>query len=139
MMTNTTRRGGQQRTPYSSAPVPAPRQPLEEGLNHAVGSTGRAAQSGHLDTNDLAGVLNNLSNVLAEVAVWTSSDGHWGEHASFLLHTHDDRWHALAFSDPAAGELVTKLAALPGFANDRLLTLIGQRHRRIVTLWRAPG
>lgn len=68
----------------------------------------------------------------------TSGDGHWGEHATFLLHTRDDRWHAVGFSDSAANNLVAELGALPGFDTGLLRTLIGQRTRKIVTLWRAP-
>lgn len=69
------------------------------------------------------------------VAVWTSEDGYWGEHATFLLHTRDDRWHAVGFSDPAANGLVAELSRLPNFDKDLLFALIGQRERKIVTLW----
>jgi hypothetical protein len=72
-----------------------------------------------------------------EVALWTSKDGYWGEHATFLLHTRDDHWHAVELSDPAANTVVAELSRLPKFDKDELLALIGQRERKIVTLWRS--
>ncbi|HEY2205203.1 MAG TPA: hypothetical protein VGH99_12100 [Pseudonocardia sp.] len=77
---------------------------------------------------------------LAEVAVWTSDDGAWQEHATFLLLGFDGSWRSVAFADPAATELVPRLRRLPGFDGDLLLDLLNRRYgRRIVTLWRHPA
>jgi hypothetical protein len=75
---------------------------------------------------------------LEEVLVWTSSEGYWAEHATFLLRGRDGRWHAIGFGDPAANQVVDELRKLPGFDEGLLLTLIGQRARKITMLWRRP-
>jgi hypothetical protein len=73
---------------------------------------------------------------LVEVAVWTSQDGAWQEHATLLLGARDGHWDAVGFSEPAAAVLIPKLCELPGFKVDLLLELIGSREQRVVALWR---
>ncbi|HEY1969344.1 MAG TPA: hypothetical protein VGH89_15440 [Pseudonocardia sp.] len=108
--------------------VPPPRAPLFDSLRRLV----PRSPSGDLTE------LDRLFDNLVEVAVWTSRDGGWQEHASFLLATADGRWHAIGFGDPIATELTQRLRSLPGCDTDLLLDLIGERTRRIVTLWRHP-
>jgi hypothetical protein len=83
-----------------------------------------------------AGGVERLIAELVEVAVWTSQDGEWQEHATLLLGTGDGHWDAVGFSEPAAAVLIPKLCELPGFNVDLLLELIGSRERRVVALWR---
>ncbi|HEX4251849.1 MAG TPA: hypothetical protein VH008_28585 [Pseudonocardia sp.] len=73
---------------------------------------------------------------MVEVAVWTSQDGAWQEHASLLVSTGDGHWDAVGFSEPAAAVLIPKLCALPGFNADLLLELLGSHEQRVVVLWR---
>jgi hypothetical protein len=111
-----------------AALVPPPRAPLFDSLRRLVPCPPSD------DRTDLDRLFDNL----VEVAVWTSRDGGWQEHASFLLATADGRWHAIGFGDPQATELTRRLRSLPGCDTDLLLDLIGERTRRIVTLWRHP-
>ncbi|WP_028934676.1 hypothetical protein [Pseudonocardia spinosispora] len=101
----------------------------ESALAHVVSAPERLVQ--RLVPADLPRVLANL----VEVAAWTSRDGHWQEHASFLLGTGDDHWHVVDFSAPLASEVVPRLLGLPGFRADRLLELVGSRTERVVGLW----
>lgn len=73
---------------------------------------------------------------LVEVAVRTSSDGHFQEHASFLLAAADGDWHVVDFADPEAGAVVEHLLSLPGFDRERLAELVLSRDARIIRLWR---
>jgi hypothetical protein len=77
-----------------------------------------------------------LRTELAEVLVWTSADGAWQEHATFLLRMRDGDLHAIAFGEPAGAELALWLRQLPGCDTDLLCEVIGQPVRRIVTIWR---
>jgi hypothetical protein len=108
--------------------VPPPRAPLFDSLRRLVP---KARRSEPID-------LDAIFEELVEIAVWTSHDGDWQEYASFLLHTSDGSWHAVGFGDPAAGELTARLQRLPGCDTALLLDLIGERTRRIVTLWSHP-
>ena len=118
--------------PVHNAPVPpsapAPRAPQGDSLRG-------------LDPVPVVIPWGNPDRLLAdlvEVAVWTSADGSWQEHASFLLGTSDGRWHHVPFAEPAATTLIAALCALPGFDKDLLLDLLGQRTRRVLTLWTHP-
>jgi len=70
------------------------------------------------------------------VAVRTSADGSWQEHACFLLGSVTGHWEVVPFSHPAVSRLLSKLRALPGFDDDALLDLIGSKQAGIVVLWR---
>ncbi|HEY2206221.1 MAG TPA: hypothetical protein VGH99_17245 [Pseudonocardia sp.] len=76
---------------------------------------------------------------LAEVSVWTSGEGHWQEHAWFLLRDHSGHRRSVGFAEPEASELVIRLCALPDFDADALrdLVLCEGRGCRSVTLWSA--
>lgn len=108
--------------------IPPPRAPLFDSLRRLVPKAPKP------DPVDLDAIFDEL----VEVAVWTSSDGDWQEHATFLLHTLDGGWHAVGFGDPVAGELTARLRTLPGCDTSILLDLIGERTRRIVPLWSHP-
>ncbi|HZZ50428.1 MAG TPA: hypothetical protein VFE65_26355 [Pseudonocardia sp.] len=108
--------------------IPPPRAPLFDSLRRLVPRAPRPSPP------DLDAIFEEL----AEVAVWTSQDGDWQEHASFLLRTSDGNWHSVGFGDPVAGELTSRLRTLPGCDTSLLLDLIGERTRRIVTLWCHP-
>jgi hypothetical protein len=73
---------------------------------------------------------------LAEVAVWTSPDGCWQEHATFLLGTRDGVWHEVGFAAPEAADLIRHLGSLPGFREDRLFQLLGPCAGQVRSLWR---
>ncbi len=73
---------------------------------------------------------------LVEVAVRTSADGSWQEHACFLLGSDQGRWQAVPFSHPSVSRLLPRLRALPGFDDNLLLDVIGSRETEIVVLWR---
>jgi hypothetical protein len=109
--------------------IPRPRTPLSDSLRRLLPGSGARPC---LD-------LNQVIPDLVEVAVWTSRDGCWQEHASFLLGTSDGRWHMLGFSEPAVSELISRLRELPGFDTDLLLDLIGSRTERLVPLWQKGG
>jgi len=119
-------------TPQPIVVTPRPRAPLDETPRPVLGvRRGRArnkAHPEHLNTSQLFAELT-------EVAAWTSSEGAWQEHATFLLRTGDGRWHDIGFSDPAATELVDWLLQRPGFDVRLLRDLISEPNRRIVTLW----
>ena len=109
-------------------PRPAPRAPRGDSLRG-------------LDPIPVVIPWRNRDRLLAdlvEVAVWTSADGSWQEHTSFLLRTTDGRWHQVPFAEPTATRLIAALCALPGFDRDLLLDLLGQRTRQVLTLWRHP-
>jgi hypothetical protein len=72
------------------------------------------------------------------VVVRTSAHGSWQENACFLLGSASGGWQVVPFSDPAAGHLIGRLRALPGFDDNRLLDVIGSRRSEIVILWRHP-
>ena len=78
--------------------------------------------------------LDKIWPELAEVAVWTSSEGEWQEHASFLLGTHSGHWHMVSFADPASEGLAPRLRSLPGFDADLLLELIRAHTSQIAVL-----
>ena len=82
--------------------------------------------------------LHDFFSRLTEVAAWTSDDGAWQEHATFLLRTSDNQWHAVGFAEPAAAELMLYLGQLPGFNTGLLREVIGKPVRQMVTLWRRP-
>lgn len=109
----------------------APELPLNAALGSAVRGRDR-------ETTVVAGYADFGAFLasLAEVAVWTSGDGAWQEHATFLLRSVGGRWCGIGFGEPDAAELVRWLCELPGFDVGLLLELIGQQERRIVTLWR---
>ena len=110
-------------------PAPAPRAPLGDSVRG-------------LDPVPVVIPFADPDRLLAdlvEVAVWTSADGSWQEHASFLLGTTDGRWRHVPFADPTASGLIAAVCALPGFDSDLLLDLLSQRTRRVLTLWRLPG
>ena len=115
-------------SPHAIATAPQPRTPLADSLRRL---RPRPTTPDHGD-------LARLVAELAQVAVWTARGGGWQEHASFLLATTDGRWHIVAFNEPGATELVTRLRTLPEFDTDLLLDVIGCHSRRIVTLWRSP-
>ncbi len=73
-----------------------------------------------------------------EVAVRTSSDGHFQEYGSFLLADADGGWHVVDFADPESAALVERLLQLPGFDRERLAELVLSRDEQVVTLWRRP-
>ena len=106
--------------------IPAPRHPVADAPRRSSPHSGDAAA---------AGGVERLVAELLEVAVWTSQDGAWQEHATLLLGTGDGHWEAVGFSEPAAAVLIPKLCELPGFNVDLLLELIGSRERRVVSLW----
>jgi hypothetical protein len=108
--------------------VPPPRSPLCDSLRRLLPK---------IDTSPRAD-LERVYQDLVEVAAWTSRDGCWQEHASFLLCTSDGHWHAVGFSEPAACGLITRLRELPGFDADLLLDLIGSQSARLSVLWKKP-
>lgn len=108
--------------------VPPPRSPLCDSLRRFLPK---------VDTTPGA-ELEQVCRNLVEVAVWTSQDGCWQEHASFLLCTSEGQWHAVGFSEPAACGLITRLRELPGFDADLLLDLIGSHTARLSVLWKKP-
>jgi hypothetical protein len=122
-----------------AAVVPAPRVPIDQAHPAPPRTAGRAGQArrGAVLADFIE--LSEFPTNLAEVAVWTNMAGAWQEHATFLVHSTDGRWHAIGFSEPAATELVERLAELPGFDNDLLRDSIAERSQRVVTLWRAPS
>ena len=73
---------------------------------------------------------------LVEVAVRTSADGSWQEHAYFLLGSASGDWQVVPFSHPAVSQLLPRLRALPGFQDNDLLDVICSREAAIVVLWR---
>ncbi|WP_028933383.1 hypothetical protein [Pseudonocardia spinosispora] len=109
--------------------VPKPRSPLCDSLRRLLPKA---------DTSPNAH-LERVCQDLVEVAAWTSQDGCWQEHASFLLCTSDGRWHEVGFSEPAACGLITRLRELPGFDADLLLDLIGSQSARLSVLWKKPS
>jgi hypothetical protein len=106
--------------------IPAPRHPVADAPRWSAPCSGGAAGGG----------VDRLIAELVEVAVWTSQDGEWQEHATLLRGTAVGHWDAVGFSEPAAAVLIPKLCELPGFNVDLLLELIGSRERRVVALWR---
>ena len=79
--------------------------------------------------------VEELLPTLVEVAAWTSGEGAWQEHATFLLRTGDGALHHVAFNEPDATKLVSWLRTRPGFDSGLLLELLGETARRIIPLW----
>jgi hypothetical protein len=132
-MTTTCERHSHPEAHVGVAPAPrAPHAPLNAVLGRALRRRGRDTTVTEVTE------FGELFADLAEVAVWTSGDGAWQEHATFLLRSVDGRWRGVGFSEPAAAPLVRWLRELPGFDADLLLELLGQHERRIVTVWRRP-
>jgi hypothetical protein len=94
----------------------------------------RAITCPHVAHGELRRVLSDL----VEVAVWTSPDGCWQEHATFLLGTADGRWHEMGFTDPQASVLLRHLESLPGYRPDRLFDVLGPGVDRVQALWHRP-
>lgn len=109
--------------------IPRPRSPLAESLRRILP---RPEPPTDID-------IEEACTDLVEVAVRTSSDGSWQEHACFLLGSSAGRWHMVPFSHPTVSELLPRLRALPGFDDDALLDVIGSRQAEIVVLWRDPA
>jgi hypothetical protein len=130
-MTTTCERHAHPEAQARVVPAPrAPHAPLAAMLGRA--HRRRGDDTAAVEVAEFAELFANL----AEVAVWTSGEGAWQEHATFLLRTVDGCWRGVGFSEPAAAELVRWLRQLPGFDADLLLELLGERQRRIVPLWR---
>jgi len=109
--------------------VPRQRGPLSNVLRRFLPSLD---SSGEVD-------LDVVCADLVEVAVWTSQDGGWQEHASFLLGTSEGRWHVIGFSEPVVSELIPRLQELPGFDSRLLLDLIGSRTEMVTVVWKKPA
>lgn len=73
---------------------------------------------------------------LIEVQIVTTDDGPYAEDVFYLLVGANDTGCVVAQGDPASGALLTRLQALPGFDNGKVIEAMGSAENARFVCWK---